>query len=397
MRNVSKQYVLGGGQSMDLKSSLRNKLHRLKNGIKSERFFALHDIDLDVKEGDAVGIIGRNGSGKSTMLKVLSRITEPTTGRIELYGRISSLLEVGTGFHPELSGKDNVYLNGTILGMKRKEVARKYDQIVEFSGIEKFIHTPIKHYSSGMKVRLAFAVAAHLDPEILMIDEVLAVGDAEFQKKCLGKMGEVASEGRTVLFVSHDMEAVTDLCNKGVLLEKGEIAFKGSATEVVNAYMASFKRNTEVLEREFDKIPGPARITKASFLTSNLSPNYKYDEHIRLRVEYDLYEDVPEAEINFDLYKGKERLGMFFGRDIKPDANKVGKNSVELLLPIGLLNKGNYHINLMLHDNYRRFFDIRYEALSFNILNKHPRYANHILPDHGILNIQQPDLADNLD
>lgn len=201
--------------------------------------WALKDVSFDVQEGEVVGIIGRNGAGKSTLLKILSRITEPTSGRATIRGRVSSLLEVGTGFHPELSGRDNVYMNGTILGMTKREIDRKFDEIVDFSGVEKFLDTPIKRYSSGMQVRLAFAVAAHLEPEILIVDEVLAVGDMEFQKKCLGKMKDVASGGRTVLFVSHNMAAVINLCSRGVLLNRGAAAFCGSISDSIGKYEAS--------------------------------------------------------------------------------------------------------------------------------------------------------------
>jgi lipopolysaccharide transport system ATP-binding protein len=199
-------------------------------------FWALKDVNFEVKRGDIVGIIGRNGAGKSTLLKVLSRITEPTEGQIEISGRVGSLLEVGTGFHPELTGRENVYLNGAILGMKRAEIVRKFDEIVAFSEIEKFLDTPVKHYSSGMYTRLAFAVAAHLEPEILIVDEVLAVGDAGFQKKCLGKMGEVAKEGRTVLFVSHNMSAIRSLCSTGILLKSGQVVAAGSTEIVLDRY-----------------------------------------------------------------------------------------------------------------------------------------------------------------
>jgi lipopolysaccharide transport system ATP-binding protein len=210
---------------------------RRTNGQPSqEEFWALRDVSFDVQEGEIVGIIGRNGAGKSTLLKVLSRITEPSAGRVTLNGRVASLLEVGTGFHPELTGRENVYLNGSILGMKRKEIERKFDEIVAFSGVEKFLDTPVKRYSSGMHVRLAFAVAAHLEPEILVVDEVLAVGDALFQKKCLGKMGEVARSGRTVLFVSHNMAAVQWLCQKAVRLRSGELMGFGSVDDQIRAY-----------------------------------------------------------------------------------------------------------------------------------------------------------------
>jgi lipopolysaccharide transport system ATP-binding protein len=205
----------------------------------NETIWALKDVAFEVKNGDVVGIIGRNGAGKSTLLKILSRITEPTEGQVDIYGRVGALLEVGTGFHPELTGRENIYLNGAILGMKREEIRRKFDEIVAFSEVEKFIDTPVKHYSSGMGLRLGFAVAAHLEPDILIVDEVLAVGDATFQKKCLGKMGEVAGEGRTVLFVSHNLDAVTRLCSRGVLLDQGRVIADGPTQQVVRSYLRS--------------------------------------------------------------------------------------------------------------------------------------------------------------
>ena len=211
----------------------------------SEDFWALKDVSFEVKQGEVVGIIGRNGAGKSTLLKILSRITEPTTGRVEIDGRVASLLEVGTGFHPELTGRENIFLNGAILGMHRAEIKRKFDEIVAFAEVEKFLDTPVKRYSSGMYVRLAFAVAAHLEPEILIVDEVLAVGDAEFQKKCLGKMQDVASGGRTVLFVSHNMAAVQALCGRGMLLKQGRLIFNGQSGEAVKSYLEAIPSTNE--------------------------------------------------------------------------------------------------------------------------------------------------------
>ena len=213
---------------------------RRKRRAAEDTFWALRDVSFDVSRGEVVGVIGRNGAGKSTLLKVLSRITEPTEGEARISGRVGSLLEVGTGFHPELTGRENVFLNGAILGMKRREISRKFDEIVAFSEVEKFIDTPVKHYSSGMYVRLAFAVAAHLEPDILIVDEVLAVGDFAFQQKCLGKMGAVASGGHTVLFVSHNMGAIESLCDRGIVLEGGSVAFCGSQTEAVAHYHRTF-------------------------------------------------------------------------------------------------------------------------------------------------------------
>ena len=210
---------------------------RLREANPNEILWALKDVSFEVKHGEVLGIIGRNGAGKSTLLKILSRITEPTEGQAQVYGRVGSLLEVGTGFHPELTGRENIYLNGAILGMRRMEIDRKLDEIVDFSGIEKFLDTPVKRYSSGMRVRLGFAVAAHLEPEILVVDEVLAVGDAEFQKKCLGKMGDVAKEGRTILFVSHNMIAIQNLCSRGIWLECGKTVKVGQIEQVVSNYL----------------------------------------------------------------------------------------------------------------------------------------------------------------
>ena len=253
VQSVSKLYRLqhaaAGSQSFrDLLTGLATapfkRFRELSGNDRSlEDFWALKDVSFDVREGEVVGIIGRNGAGKSTLLKILSRIVEPTSGEVRMRGRVASLLEVGTGFHPELSGRENIYLNGSILGMKRREIDARFDEIVEFAEIEKFLDTPVKRYSSGMYVRLAFAVAAHLDPEILIVDEVLAVGDAEFQKKCLGKMKEVSAGGhRTVLFVSHNMAAVSALCERVVLLASGRLAADGDPTSVIAQYMAPLSR-----------------------------------------------------------------------------------------------------------------------------------------------------------
>lgn len=266
--NLSKRYIIGHQHLKGRRTfreaivqSVKNIGSRFKHsfsgninpGSSLEEFWALRDINFEVEEGERIGIIGRNGAGKSTLLKVLSRITEPTTGNIVLNGRVASLLEVGTGFNGELTGRENIFLNGAILGMKREEIRRKFDEIVDFSGVEKFLDTPVKRYSSGMYVRLAFAVAAHLEPEILIVDEVLAVGDAEFQKKCLGKMQDVSlSEGRTVIFVSHNMGAIQALCNRVTVLDSGKIMFEGSTTEGINFYLNN-NRTTSLARRLFER------------------------------------------------------------------------------------------------------------------------------------------------
>ena len=244
IRNLSKNYRLGS--TIDPTMTFRELLSSLpkrskKQGTKNE-FAALKNINLDVEQREVLGIIGRNGAGKSTLLKILSKITAPSGGEIRLRGKVASLLEVGTGFHPELSGRDNIFLNGSILGLSKKEIKAKFDEIVDFSGVEQFLDTPVKRYSSGMYVRLAFSIAAHLEPDILLVDEVLAVGDAQFRDKCIGKMRTVAGEGRTVLFVSHNMAAVQQLCSRAVLLENGEIKADGEVKEVTQSYLMSVKK-----------------------------------------------------------------------------------------------------------------------------------------------------------
>ena len=273
IENLSKYYRLGTIGNRTLNEDLNRwwaRLHgnsdpTLKIGEtdygnrEDEYIWALKDVSFQVLQGEVLGIIGRNGAGKSTLLKILSQVTAPTSGEVKVKGRIASLLEVGTGFHPELTGRENIYLNGAILGMSRPEIDRKLDEIIDFSGVEKFIDTPVKRYSSGMYVRLAFAVAAHLEPEILIVDEVLAVGDAEFQKKCLGKMSDVASEGRTVLFVSHNMAAVENLCKAGIVLRGGRLEYLGTQTDAIKNYLSSIKENKTILSNP-DNRPGSGLI-----------------------------------------------------------------------------------------------------------------------------------------
>jgi lipopolysaccharide transport system ATP-binding protein len=274
VENVSKQYRLGVIGNRTLYEDLNrwwarvrglpdplSKVGDVDHGNRSDGLlWALQDVSFQVEQGQVLGVIGRNGAGKSTLLKVLSKVTAPTSGQIKMRGRIASLLEVGTGFHPELTGRENIYLNGAILGMSRDEINRKFDEIVSFSEVEKFVDTPVKRYSSGMYVRLAFAVAAHLDPEIMVVDEVLAVGDAAFQRKCLGKMSENAGAGRTILFVSHNMSAINRLCNRAVLLEKGQLIADGSATEITARYLAGAAEESGVREWDVKNAPGTEEV-----------------------------------------------------------------------------------------------------------------------------------------
>jgi lipopolysaccharide transport system ATP-binding protein len=281
VENLCKQYKIGAGkvrydtlrdQIVGGVTSLFRRANRSRQG--DNIFWALQDVSFAIKKGEVVGIIGHNGAGKSTLLKILSRITEPTSGYAEISGRVSSLLEVGTGFHGELTGRENIYLNGAILGMKKAEIVRKFDEIMAFAEIEKFIDTPVKHYSSGMYVRLAFAVAAHLEPEILLIDEVLAVGDTAFQRKCLGKMGDVARQGRTILFVSHQMAAIESLCNVAYLFERGRLVRSGSTGEVVEAYLAASPAScaTPLSQRMDRQGDGRLRFTDLDLLLDNTTP-----------------------------------------------------------------------------------------------------------------------------
>lgn len=311
-----------------------------------EEFWALKDVSFEIKQGDRVGIIGRNGAGKSTLLKVLSRITEPTRGRITIDGRVASLLEVGTGFHSELSGRENIYLNGAILGMSREEIKRKFDEIVAFAEVERFLDTPVKRYSSGMYVRLAFAVAAHLEPEILIVDEVLAVGDAQFQKKCLGKMEDVSNkEGRTVLFVSHNMGAVKQLCNRGILLREGQVVVNDAIDRAIHDYLKSGLQADKLDKRafsgpltplvEFRKIIINGIVGGDAFLPPS-SP-------LTISVHGFCKQDIPNFRVTFSIFKDEVRL-VSQHDTITPEILPEGKFVSEITLPPYFLRPGEYSI-----------------------------------------------------
>lgn len=297
VENLSKKYTIGHQKQeryTSLSEVLTNGAKSVLKGLTgdrnkdtndiSEEFWALKDVSFEIKQGDRIGIIGRNGAGKSTLLKILSRITEPTSGKISINGRVASLLEVGTGFHPELTGRENVYLNGAILGMDRVEIKRKFDEIVAFAEVEKFLDTPVKRYSSGMYVRLAFAVAAHLEPEILIVDEVLAVGDAQFQKKCLGKMEDVGKEGRTVIFVSHNIAAIRTLCSTAMLLRKGNVACSGNSADCLKIYEAeNIKNQGSIWKRSEESKSDTLVITQITIDLSGSQPNLKLEMKIELQ------------------------------------------------------------------------------------------------------------------
>ncbi len=364
VENLSKQYRFGvighGTLYRDVQSwwaRLRGKedpnakiMERVGPGQDGERFWALQDISFEVRHGEVLGIIGRNGAGKSTLLKILSRVTSPTRGCTKIKGRIASLLEVGTGFHPELTGRENIYLNGAILGMKIAEIERKFDEIVEFSGVEKFIDTPVKRYSSGMHVRLAFAVAAHLEPEILLVDEVLAVGDTEFQKKCLGKMGDVAKSGRTILFVSHNMSAINQLCSRCMLLDRGRQVTNGDTETTIEVYLSHTSKSSEI-NFPIDKSV-PAQIVKASVLVECVTVSQiQYHEAFDVLVELDIRD---KSDFYHTLMVVKDSLNnkIIFTTDKDTDEsglqNTAGKCGYRIKFPAKLLKPGHYHIRLML-------------------------------------------------
>ena len=365
IENLSKQYRIGTRRAAY--DTLRERLagaarapltllQRRQRGGRGETIWALRGVGFNVRPGEVCGIIGSNGAGKSTLLKILSRITEPTTGRAELYGRVGSLLEVGTGFHPDLTGRENVYLNGAVLGMKRAEIARKFDEIVAFSEIEKFIETPVKFYSSGMYMRLAFAVAAHLESEILVVDEVLAVGDASFQKKCIGKMGGVAEQGRTVLFVSHNLTAMQGLCNRIIWLREGRVVEDGAPGRVVSDYLEnSFSSLTEQVWDDIATAPGneAVRLRSARVRPEGGAPSDPITIKTPFVIEFDYWNLQPGAVLNLSLAvtnqegvmvfsSGPTREPVWHGRPFP-----VGLFRSRCHVPGDLLNDGAHHIRLL--------------------------------------------------
>lgn len=353
VEGLAKEYGLGPRTRFDLRAGLSHNLKALSGG-KGERFWALHDISFQVAEGEALGIIGRNGAGKSTLLKLLSRISSPTKGRFTINGRVSSLLEVGTGFHPELSGRENIFLNGTILGMSRAEVKRKFDEIVAFSGVERFIDNAVKHYSSGQKVRLAFAVAAHLEPEVLIIDEVLAVGDIEFQRKCLGKMKDVASSGRTILFVSHNMSAINSLCNRCMLLNEGRVEAVGDTAGIIARYVHhndDAQAGCRTYGNDLPARDGVVRLRQLRWVDAldRTITTAKVTEAFGLEVTYEVLEDTgrPQPVIFLHNSEGDHIFTSFPGID-HPVGRHIGTHRTTLRFPADLFNEDTYYISIWL-------------------------------------------------
>lgn len=330
-----------------------------------ESILALDDVSFEVKQGEALGIIGRNGAGKSTLLKILSRVTAPSSGVVKVKGRIGSLLEVGTGFHPELTGRENVYLNGAILGMTRAEIDRKFDEIVDFSGVEQFIDTPVKRYSSGMHVRLGFAVAAHLDPEILIVDEVLAVGDAEFQKKCLGKMGDVAGEGRTVLFVSHNMNSIKQLCATGFLLESGKIFQSGDIKSITSKYISNFSARTGKIIDHVKNKTNKLKIISISVNNKDGDEIYLDSYQRKINIIFDI-EIIKKSKLSIELIlfdSSYVAIGSFSpGHYDTSQIFLVEKGLIKILVELNLpeLKKGEYYLDFYItNPSVEGFIDIK--------------------------------------
>lgn len=388
--NLGKRYTLRhqGRSYKTLRESLATRARQLiaggqkKGSDEQEEFWALKDVSFDIQRGDVVGIIGRNGAGKSTLLKILSRITEPTSGSIRLRGRIASLLEVGTGFHPELTGRENIFLNGAILGMTKPEILRRFDEIVAFAGVDRFLDTPVKHFSSGMYMRLAFAVAAHLDPEILIVDEVLAVGDSQFQQKCLTRMRSVASEGRTVLFVSHNMAAVTSLCNHGILLQAGQLVFQGAITHVVDQYRT---RADSAWSR-------PSSSTSRRSSLAILALRAKVDDEDRpseLLLDLTLESDGAHqpAFVAFNIIAPNGSIIMHAIPTQQPFIPaRRGIHTVKSVIELPPLAPGSYSVTAWTGSHYTETLDAAVEAVSFEALRS-PTPGRTIphAHDHGFI------------
>jgi len=382
IQHISKKYKLRGQETPYL--TLRDAILGKHKKQEADEFWALNDVSFDVYPGESIGIIGRNGAGKSTLLKILSRITPPTKGKIISRGRIASLLEVGTGFHAELTGRENIFLNGSILGLRKQEIKAKFDEIVDFAGVEKFIDTPLKHYSSGMQLRLAFAVAAHLEPEILIIDEVLAVGDAEFQKKSLGKMEEVTKQGRTVLFVSHNMAAVQNLCSKGVLLNEGEIILNDNIDKVIKKY-----RNTDLMFT--GKITINNSLVKMIFLSGDDNAiKTSFDIYEPLTISVEIASNVilknPVLGVVIKNEKGENLVGINNNHYIdNSEIAEMRHGVISLRLNKQFFFIGRYYIDIFLGDSNTDIFVLR-DKIYFNIESRKADFYRKI-PNNNLNNL----------
>ena len=390
VNNLGKQYRIGAREPAY--STLRETivglaqapLRRLRDGngaSANNKIWVLQNVSFEIAPGEVIGVIGRNGAGKSTLLKILSRITQPTTGRIELYGRTASLLEVGTGFHPELTGRENIYLNGAILGMGRAEMKRKFDEIVAFAEVERFIETPVKHYSSGMYLRLAFAVAAHLEPEILLVDEVLAVGDASFQRKCLDKMQDVGQQGRTVIFVSHNMSAITKLCPRTILLDKGRVVADGPSPEVVHTYLASGLSMGALREwPDSSKAPGDEFVRLCAVRVLNrdgkISETTDIRQPVNIEIEYEILKPGKRLSPGI-VCKNEEGVCLFSSADVShsaiygQDPGLIGRFSSRCTIPGNFLAEGSLTITASIYSilGGTEIHAIEHDAVKFLVVD----------------------------
>lgn len=400
--NISKSFVIShetkarynslGESVSEYAKKLLGKGKEAPASRTTEEFWALKDINFEINKGDRVGIIGRNGAGKSTLLKVLSRITEPTSGRIQINGRVASLLEVGTGFHPELTGRENIFLNGAILGMSRAEIRSKFDEIVAFAEVEKFLDTPVKRYSSGMYVRLAFAVAAHLEPEVLIVDEVLAVGDAQFQKKCLGKMQDVSkNEGRTVLFVSHNMAAVRSLCTQSIVLKMGRIVFSGSHLEGINHYQSNEQSKSSFSHSgDLQNAPGNDKIRILSFEVSSLGNEIiSISSGFSFELTFYNYSENVNLDVTFELRNLDEIVVFHHGVVLSSRKNsKKGLYRIKGTLPAFFINAGIYKFHLIFGESQRYVLFHTTDLIQFEIINESAGSNSSIVP--GLLRYEIP-------
>lgn len=393
IKGLSKRYSIGVVKDTSFRASLAGVFKKKKK--PNNDFWALKDVSFDVEQGEVIGIIGKNGAGKSTLLKVLSKITQPTEGRIEINGRVASLLEVGTGFHPELTGRENIYLNGTLLGMTRKEVSEKLEEIVEFSGVKKFIDTPVKHYSSGMYVRLAFSVAAHLEPEILIIDEVLAVGDAEFQKKCLGKMKDVAGQGRTVIFVSHDLAAVENLCEKVILLKDGEMAAIGKTKEMIDLYISKgYQESCSLKDEPYRRGNGEVKFVDAYWQNNNENATKNKLESLstcKLKIQLDKEIDLLQTRIDIGINDARNIRIAWLSTSIVKSEHQKSTDNVTFHIDHFNLAPGNYTCNLFC-ETQKEVNDWLEYVLPFEVISRDyyntgkalPKQQGYLLMDYNI-------------
>ncbi|WP_020482051.1 ABC transporter ATP-binding protein [Methylomonas sp. MK1] len=400
VENLGKKYTIKH-ESQTRYSTLRDQLsggvrsmyHRLRHPLQAvqcsqetEQFWALRDINFEIHPGDRVGIIGRNGAGKSTLLKILSRITAPTTGKVTINGRVASLLEIGTGFHPELSGRENIFLNGAVLGMRKYEIQKKFDEIVDFAEVKKFLDTPVKHYSSGMYVRLAFAVAAHLEPEILIVDEVLAVGDTQFQKKCLGKMGEVAKDGKTIIFVSHSMGMITELCSSTILLGKGSILNSGTTQDVIKHYLENAALESNKGYIATNKYSNDIYFEKIQATNSQGMPttNFLHNESIKIALRCVINRWVTESVIGFYLIDQRGRKVFTNNNNKWPATGNDGDVvNMAITIPKNFLVPGQYYCTFAISVHHVRAIDIAQDAILINVIDAGTVFASYEGFDYG--------------